>query len=333
MEEFLVNALVLGATGQLGANLTRALLARGHHVRAFIRPASPMHTLAGLDIERVYGDLRDYETVARACRGVQVVYQAASYYPHATIPVDEAKAQALAETNNLLEAVRHNGVDRLVFTSTLTTIGPPRQAGQLADETCPFTTSFPNNPYLVAKAAMEARVLEAAQQGIPAVVVNPTVFLGPYDRKPTSGTQIVLIAKRLMPGYIQGPVNVIDVRDVAEAMINAADRGRIGERYIIGNWNTTQKDLNALIAKVAGVPAPFLPVPFSLARAGAKVGEWTFRMILRRPPLVPAFFVEMFPHMQQYNCTKAINELAYPRHPVEQAIRDALEWFKQNGYV
>ncbi len=328
-----MKVLVLGATGQLGSNLVRTLLAKGHQVRALVRPTSKTLTLDGLDIERVTGDLNDLDSLVLACEHAQVVYQTASYYPLATIPAEEAKAQALKETNNLLNAVRQTGVERLVFTSTLTTIGFPTAPGQLANEDCPFSTPFPNNPYLTAKMAMETRVLEATKEGIPAVVVNPTAFFGPYDSKPTSGTQILMIAKRLMPGYIQGPVNVIDVRDVAGALIKAAERGRVGERYIIGNWNTTQQDLNKLIAKVAGVMAPVIPVPFLVAQQGSKFGEWATKTILRKPPFVPAFFVEMLKHMQQYDCSKGLRELGYSQSSVETAIRDALAWFKQNGYV
>lgn len=328
-----MKVLVLGATGQLGSNLLRALLAKGIEVRALVRPTSKTLTLNGLDIERVTGDLNDLDSLVLACKHAQVVYQTASYYPSATIPALEATAQALKETNNLLNAVRQTGVERLVFTSTLTTIGFPTAPGQLANEECLFSTQFPHNPYLTAKIAMESRVLEATREGLPAVVVNPTAFFGPYDSKPTSGTQILMIAKRLMPGYIQGPVNVIDVRDVAGALINAAERGRDGERYIIGNWNTTQHEVNTLIAKVAGVIAPVIPVPFLLAQQGSKLGEWATKTILRKPPFVPAFFVEMLKHMQQYDCSKGLRELDYPQSSVETAIRDALAWFKQNGYV
>lgn len=329
-----MHSLVLGASGQLGANLVRALLARGDQVRVFLRPSSRTQTLDGLSVEHVHGDLRDEESVHRACRHIQVVYQAASYYPTSTIPVEQARQEALAQTRNLLNAVRAHAVSRLIFTSSLTTIGFPTTPGQLADETCPFSTKFRNNPYLVAKAAMEDEVLHAARKGdVPAVVIVPTAFYGPYDSKPTSGSQIIMIAKRKMPGYLPGLINVIDVRDVAAAMIRAAERGRIGERYIVGNWNATQKDLNRVIAEIAGVKPPVFPVPFFLARWGSKVGEWVSRSVLHQPPPIPAFFVEVLRHMQHYNCSKALQELDYPRSPIAGAIRDALEWFRANGYV
>lgn len=159
---------------------------------------------------------------------------------------------------------------------------------RLADETCPFASAYQDNPDLMAKAAMEEAVLSAAREGVPAAGVNPGNFFGPYDSRPSSGTLILMIAKR---------------------------------------------HLNELIAPEAGVKAPLFPVPFQLARYGSKLGDWVFRMILREPAQVPGFFIEMLKHAQQYDCSKAIRELDYPRSPVEGAICDALSWFKANGYL
>jgi len=329
----MMRALVLGATGQLGANLVRVLLAKGDEVRALIRPSSKAITLREVELERIPGDLNDPNSVIRACQGMDIVYHAAAYYPHSNISGEAATSQALQETNNVLEAVRQCSVPRLVFTSTLTTIGFPAKSGQLANETCPFSTAFPDNPYLASKVAMEEAVLKAARNGIPGIVLNPTAFFGPFDSQPTSGTQIILIAKQQMPVYIDGPLNVIDVRDVAIAHIQAAERGRIGERYIIGNWNTSQKSLNQLIAKVASVPAPSFPVPFSVARFGSKLGDWASRNLLHKPPSIPGFFVEVFKHFQYYDCSKGLRELDYPQSPIEPAIRASLHWFRENGYV
>lgn len=335
-----MKTLVVGATGFLGANLVRALLDRGDAVHALVRPVQShvqaIHhrdSLAGLAVTRAEGDLTDPESLRLACQGIHVVYHCAGYYPARTVPVHAAVAQALAETRHLLAAVRSAKVERLVFTSSLTTIGSPAGSSRLANEDCPFVPRYPRNPYLMAKAAMEQEVLEAARKGLPAVVVNPTVCFGPYDSKPTSGTQVLMIARKQMPGYIEGPTNAIDVRDVAVGMIQAATRGRIGERYILGNWNTTQKALNGLIARLAGVAPPLLPVPFALARYGSKIGDWLFRTVLRRPAPVPGFFIEVLAQMQQYDCSKAVAELGLPQSAVEQAIRDEIDWFRTNGYL
>ncbi len=238
-----MKSLVIGGTGQLGANLVRALLGCGDQVRVLHRSTSNTFTIDGLDIERVVGDLNDGESLRLGCEGRDVVYHTAGYYPSVTIPVELAKRQALKETALVLEAVRVARVDRLVFASTLTTVGFPKTVGHPANETCQFSTRYTNNPYLMAKAAMEEEILQSAKQGIPTVVVIPTEFFGPYDQQPSSGTHILMVAKGRMPVYVPGRVNVIDVRDVAVAMIRAAERGRVGERYLVGNWNTTQKDL------------------------------------------------------------------------------------------
>lgn len=328
-----MKSLVIGGTGLLGANLVRALLDHGHQVRVLHRASSNLRTIAGLDIERVVGDLQEGESLRRACEGCQVVYQAAGYYPTSTLHVEVAKGQALKETVMLLEAVRATRVDRLVFASSLTTVGFPKITGHPANEACPFTTRYPHNPYLMAKVAMEEKILQAAQQGIPAVVVIPTEFFGPYDQRPTSGTHILMVAKGRMPVYIPGRVNVIDVRDVADTMIRAAERGREGERYLVGNWNTTQKELNECIAQVVGVEPPLFPVPITFARWGAKIGEGIFRTCLRRSPSLPAFMVEVMAHMQHYDCSKAQRELHYPKRRIEGAIEDAVTWFRNNKYL
>ncbi|MGD9850949.1 MAG: NAD-dependent epimerase/dehydratase family protein [Nitrospirales bacterium] len=327
-----MKSLVIGGTGQLGANLVRVLLEHGHTVRVLHRSFSRIFTLDGLSVEHVEGDLNDGISLRRACEGMQVVYHVAGYYPRTTIPVNEAKRQALKETHMLLEAIRNAGNERLVFASSLSTIGFPRQPGRLANETCSFSTRFTNNPYLMAKVAMEDRVLQAGKQGIPAVVIVPTEFFGAYDQRPTSGTQILMIAKGKMPFYVPGPVNVIDVRDVAVAMMRAAERGRIGERYLVGNWNTTQHELYDLIAEVSGVSPPQVPVPFSLARWAARVGEW-IACARGWPPEFPLIFLEVMAHMQHYDCSKALRELEYPRSSISHALEDAVRWFRDHGYL
>ncbi len=328
-----MKVLVLGATGQLGANVVRALLQKDYQVRAFKRKTSKTIGIADLPIEMVDGDVMDRDSIANALKGCQVLFHAGPYYPTLTVPVQEAVAKGLTDVRNVMESARQARLEHVVYTSTLTTIGPASREGMLANEDCAFKTLYTNNPYLMAKSAMEDEVRRYAKEGLPVVMVNPTSLLGPYDSRPSSGTQILMIAKHLMPAYVDGLTNVIDVRDVAMGMVMALERGRVGERYILGHLNTTQRELNRMIAHVVGVSPPRIPMPFEMARWGSKLGEWAFTHILHRPPPVPAFFVEVLAHLQHYDCSKAIRELGLPQSPVENAIRDAVKWFRENGYL
>ncbi len=328
-----MKALVLGATGLLGANLVRALLQKGYQVRAFKRKTSKTIGIAGLPIETVDGDVMDRGSIVNALKGCQVLFHAGPYYPTLTVPVREAMEKGMMDVRNVMESAREARLERVVYTSALTTIGPSAHSGMPANEDCVFKTRYTDNPYLMAKSAMEEEVRRYANQGLPVVIVNPTSLLGPYDSRPSSGTQILMIAKHLMPAYVDGLTNVIDVRDVAMGMVMALERGRVGERYILGHLNTTQCELNRMIARVVGVSPPRIPMPFEMARWGSKIGEWTFVHLLRKSPPVPAFFVEVLAHLQHYDCSKAIRELGLPQSPVEDAIRDAVKWFRGNGYL
>jgi dihydroflavonol-4-reductase len=328
-----MKALVLGSTGLLGANLVRALIKKGYQVRAFKRKTSRTAEIAGLPIETVDGDLMDRDSIANALKGCRLLFHAGPYYPKLTIPVREATEKGLMDVRNVMEAAKEARLERVVYTSTLTTIGASPRPGLPADEDCVFKTRFTDNPYLMAKSAMEDEVRRYAREGLPAVIVNPTAFFGPYDSHPSSGTLVLMIARRQMPAYIEGRTNVIDVRDVAMGMVMALERGRAGERYILGHLNTTQSELNRMIAHAVGVPPPRIPTPFELARWGSKLGEWTFTHILGRPSPAPSFFVEMISQFQHYDCSKAIRELGLPQNPVENAIRDAVQWLRGNGYL
>ncbi|HEX9758908.1 MAG TPA: NAD-dependent epimerase/dehydratase family protein [Nitrospiria bacterium] len=327
-----MKALVLGAPGHLGSNLVRVLLQKGYPVRAFKRSGKKTTSLDGLPIEFAEGDFLQQGTLLRAMEGCDVLFHAGGYYPLKTISAKDAVSHALREIDSILNSAREMDIQKVIFTSTLTQIGFPKEPKRLADETNPFETRFTNNPYLMAKQAMEEEIRNQVAGGLPVVMVNPTVFFGPYDSRPTSGTQILMIAKQQMPAYVDGPINVIDVRDVAIGEVLALEKGKIGERYILGNWNTTQRELNELIAKLANVPAPKLKVPGGLARLGVKIGEAALSLMGKDPP-VPSFIVEALCHFQHYDCQKAVQDLGLPQSPVENAIRDALTWFKEHHYL
>lgn len=329
-----MKALVLGATGQLGANLVRALLDQGYEVRAFHRPTSKTIGIDGLPVERAIGNLDDFDSLLRAMHGCQVLFHAAPYYPVRPVPVAEAVGKALSGLKNVLKAAKQARIERTIFTSALITIGSPPKPGQLADENCPFRTPYRKNPYLMAKFEMEGEVRRAVEDDhFPAVIINPTTFFGPYDSHPTSGTQIVMMAKYWIPFYVEGRTNVVDVRDVARGAILALERGRVGERYILGAVNTTQGELGRLIARTVGRSAPVAALPFPMVRLGSKMGDLLFMTIFRRPPPVPSFFIEVLRQMQHYDISKARQELGYSPGRIEPAIQEAFRWFQQNGYV
>lgn len=289
--------------------------------------------IEGLGVEHAIGDFRDREAVRRAAQKCDVLFHVGGYYPTAPIPAAQAIRRSVEEIRSILDAALAAGVRRLVYGSSLTTIGPPAE-GRLADESCPFSTPYPGNPYLAAKAAMEEEVFEyVAKRDLPAVIGVPTVLIGPFDVKPTSGQQIILIARGRMPFYIEGETNVVDVRDAARGMVLLLERGRIGERYILGGVNTTQGELNRLIAREAQVRGPLLRIPFQIAHLGSKMGDLLFMSLLRRPPPVPGFFIEVVGQMRHYDLSKARRELGYEPGPIEPAIRDALAWFKAHGYL
>jgi dihydroflavonol-4-reductase len=328
-----VKALVLGSTGQLGANLVRALLQKGYQVKAFKRKTSKTIGIESLPIEMVDGDLMDRDSIAAALKECQLLFHAGPYYPSQTVPVEAASEKGLMDIRNVMEAAKQARVERIVYTSTLTTIGPPPKQGMLANEQCVFKTRFPKNPYIMSKAVMEDEVRRYAKEGLPVVIVNPTAFFGPYDTYLSSGTLILMIARGRMPAYIEGRTNVIDVRDVAMGMVLALERGRPGERYILGHLNTTQSEMNRMIAEAVGVSSPRFATPFELARWGSKMGEWVFARVLRKPFPAPSFFVEMIAQFQHYDCSRAVRELGLPQNPVKNAFQDAVQWYWEHGYL
>lgn len=328
-----MKALVLGSTGFLGANLIRALLDKRYDVRAFHRPDSATLGIDGLPGETALGDFDDRDSLLKAMAGCEAVFHAGAYYPTGPISAKKAVQRGVTQLRSVMEAALQAGVRRLIFGSSLTTIGPPATGG-LADERCSFRTRYPDNPYLMSKAAMEEEVRRYVRdRGLPAVIAVPTVLIGPYDVKPTSGKQILLIARKMLPFYIEGKTNVVDVRDAARGMVQLLERGRIGERYLLGGVNTMQSEFNREVAKIAGVRPPLLPLPFTLSHWGSKGGDFLFSKLLRHDPPVPSFFLELLQELRHYDLTKARTEVGYKPGPIEPAIRDTLQWFRTHHYL
>ena len=327
----MTTALVLGATGCIGNNVVRACLAEGWSVRAFRRAASQTWMLDGLDVEQAIGDVSDLASLVAAMRGCDVVYHAAAYYPHHSLDMAGSLRDAVSGMRNVFRAAAEAGVSRLVYTSTLTTIGPPSEPGRLADERDYYLPGSTDSAYFESKWAMEAEAWRASASGLPVVIVNPTAVLGPWDVKPTTGEILRNVAKGRIPVWLDLWVNIVDARDVGVGHVLAAERGQIGQRYILGGDNLALREALISATQAAGVRAPRWRVSPGMVPVLVKVAE-----ALGRLPVVQPLPVEHLKTMREWralNTGKARQELGFEPRPCAETIRDTLVWFKEYGYL
>jgi len=319
-----LHCCILGATGFIGGQIARAALAWGWQVRGLRRRPNAVGAIGDLDIEWVSGDLADPASLVAAMRGCPLVFHAAGYYPHRARDVWETVRHGVTGMRNVLAAAATARVKRLVYTSALTTIGPPSEPGRPASERDLYTPGSVPIPYFEVKWAMEMEAMRATAHGLPVVVVLPTAVFGPGDVKPTTGALLLMTARGRIPGYIEGAINVVDGRDVAAGHVAAAARGRPGRRYILGGHNLTFREMQAIIAEAAGRKPPRLKLPLGLIRAAAEVGS-----LLGVPG---THHLRAIRHWQPLDTTRAREELGLPEPiPFEQTCRDALAWFRARG--
>jgi dihydroflavonol-4-reductase len=327
-----MTTLVTGATGFVGSHLVRLLVERGVSVRVLLRPTARREVLQGLPVEVVVGDLRDPESLRRACRGVSQVFHVAADYRLWVPDPGEMYASNVEGTRQLLEAARQAGVRRFVYTSTVATIAVPRP-GPLPDETVEAELDEMIGPYKRSKLLAERLVRAAAAEGFPAVIVNPTTPVGPGDWKPTPTGRIILdFLRGRMPAYVDTGLNLVAVEDVARGHLLAAERGRIGERYLLGCRNMTLKEILDVLSRITGRPAPRLRLPHIVALAAGLADEMWARLIGREPQ-IPLDGVRMSRHRMFVNTTKAERELGFRPGPVEAALERAVRWYLEHGYV
>jgi dihydroflavonol-4-reductase len=333
-----MNCFVTGASGFIGANLVHELSARGHDVRGLVRRGSEPRGLAGADCELIEGDVSDPGPLRRAMKGCDWCFHVAASYQLWLRDYKPMYATNVQGTRNVIEAAAAAGCSRIVHTSTVGCIGLPKeQGGSLTptDETAPVTAAQMRSHYKLSKWQAEQVARELAARGLPIVVVNPTAPVGPRDVKPTPTGKVVLdFLNRQMPAYLDTGLNWVHVRDVAVGHILAAERGRVGERYILGNseGNWTMTKTFQILAELTGLPAPRFRVPYPLALMAAHVNEAIARFS-GRPPKAPLAGVRMAKYKMFFNPAKAIRELGLPQTPPPQAFADAVKWFRENGNV
>ncbi len=333
-----MNCFVTGASGFIGANLVHELIAREHEVKVLLRPGSDLRGLAGAAFERVEGDLSDVARLKEAMRDCDWCFHVAASYHLWLRDYRPMYAANVEGTGNVIEAAAAAGCSRIVYTSTVGCIGLPEPlAGRItpSDETTPVSELQMKNHYKRSKWQAEQVATRMARAGLPVIIVNPTAPVGPRDVKPTpTGQVIVDYLNRQMPAYLDTGLNWVHVRDVAIGHIRAAEDGRIGERYILGNaeGNWSMKQAFAVLEEVTGVRAPRCRVPYSVALGAAYVNE-ALSFLTRQPPKAPLAGVRMARHKMYFSPAKAIRELGLPQTSPRRALADAAAWFQQNGYV
>ena len=322
--------LVTGANGFIGAHVVRALLRGGAATRALVREQADLRALQGLDCELVRGDLRDRAAIERAVRGCEQVFHVAADYRLWVIDEAPMYAANVEGTRNLLTASQRAGVRRIVHTSTVGTLGIPH--GGLGREDTPVTLANMVGAYKRSKFLAEREALKAAAEGVPIVIVNPSTPVGPLDYKPTpTGRIIVDFLNHRMPAYVDTGLNLADVEDVARGHLLAAERGVVGAKYILGGENLKLAEMLARLARLSGLPAPRVKLPYAVAWGYALGAEAVARTLTGRAPRASLTEVRMARKRMFFDSTKARDAIGYNPGPIDDALARAIGFFREIG--
>ncbi len=326
--------LVTGATGFIGSALTRLLLDRGVKVTVLVQPGSPEGGVAGLDVEQAVSDLRDAGGVRQAVEGQRLVFHMAAVYRFWTPDPAEFYDVNVGGTRNVLAAAAEAGCERVVYTSTVGTLGPPEPSALPVDESSYARVDHLFGAYKQSKYVAEHEALRAAAEGQDVVLAQPTFPVGPRDHIPTPSGKLVLdFLNGKMPGYVDTALNVVDVEDVAAGHILAAERGARGRSYILGGENLELVEILRVLSALTGLPAPARRVPTGVALAAARISEVVDGRLLRRPPRVPLEGALMATTRMVFDDRRARAELGYRSRPAAAALERSARWFYDNGYV
>ena len=372
-----MKAFVTGATGFLGSHVARVLAEQGAELRLLVRPTSDLRNIDGLNADRMVGDLRDAASIEKALSGCDVVFHVAADYRLWVRDPDQMYRSNVEGTRSLLEAARKQGVRRVVYTSSVATMGftsnhaaellhpvkpkpglpgaPVRSAGRpgaavptrsgtgeaarphtstVADEESPVSLADMIGHYKRSKFMAEQVAIEAARSGVDVVVVNPATPIGERDIKPTpTGRIVVDFLKRKFPAYVETGLNLVDATECARGHVQALEKGRSGERYILGGENLTLKQILDRLGAITGLPSPTVKLPYIFALAAGVVDEMVTGRVLGREPRVTIDAVRMGRKMMFVSSAKAERELGWRTVPVDGALRRSVEWFRGNGYV
>lgn len=328
-----MQTFVTGGTGFVGSAVIRKLLAAGHEVRALVRPGTNTRMLDGLPVERVSGDLGDVPILQQAIAGCEWVFHVAALYAYWGYTWDDFHQTNVEGTRRVMEVAQRLGVKRIVYTSSIATLGIPRD-GTPGDEETLVTLDDMIGYYKRSKFLAEKVVREFARNGLPVVIVNPAAPVGVGDHKPTqTGKMILDFLKGKMPAYVDTGLTIVDVDDVAEGHLLAMEKGKIGERYILGGENLSLKQVLDILSEVSGKPAVNTKIPRAVALVWSYVDTGLARLNPRHIPAATPDAVRVSSKREYFSSAKAIRELSYRYIPAREALRKAVEWYRQNGYV
>ena len=326
-----MSTLVTGAAGFLGSHVTRQLVARGDDVRVLLRASSTNRAIADLPLEYVTGDLRDPASLDRAMKGVKRVFHVAADYRLWAKRKQDIYDSNVGGTKNLLDAAKRAGVEQLIYTSTVATIAVdrPQHPNEFTDAKLEEMVGH----YKRSKWMAEKEALGAAKSGLPVIVAMPTTPVGPWDWKPTPTGKIILdFLNGKMPGYVKTGLNFVGVEECAAGHLLIAEKGKVGERYLLGGENLTLKQMLDTLAKITGLRAPILKIPHGLA-LGVAYANTALSRLVGRDPGIPVEGVKIARHMMFVDCARAKRELGFQAGPVAAALERAVRWYEANGYI
>jgi dihydroflavonol-4-reductase len=323
--------LVTGAAGFLGSHVARQLVARGEAVRVLLRPSSQNRAIADLPLEYVTGDLRDTDSLDRALKGITHVFHVAADYRLWAKDSKDIYDSNVGGTKNILAAAKRAGVQQFIYTSTVATIAVDRPAPP--NEKTDAKLDEMVGHYKRSKWMAEREALNAAKEGFPVIVAMPTTPVGPWDWKPTpTGKIIVDFLNGKMPGYVDTGLNFVGVEECAAGHLLVADKGKVGERYLLGGENLTLKQVLDILSNITSLPAPKLKFPHGVA-LGAAYASTFFSRLVGKEPGIPVEGVKIAQHKMFVDCTRAQRDLGFKAGPVSAALQRAVNWYEQNGYV
>ena len=328
-----MKTLITGATGFVGAAVLRELLNNGHNVKALVRTSSDLQNLKGLNIEIVYGDLKDKDSLSRALKGCKYLFHVAADYRLWVPKPKNIYENNVEGTNNLMFEALRLEIEKIVYTSSVAVLGKPKN-GDIANETTPVDITQMIGHYKKSKFLAEQKVQSLCKEKkLPVVIVNPAAPVGPRDIKPTpTGKMVLDAASKKIPAYLDTGLNIVHVEDVAAGHIKAFNKGKIGERYILGGENLTFKEILEIIAKLCGNKPPKIKLPKKPLYPLGYIFEIFARIFNLKNPMLTVDMIRMTEKKMFFSSEKAKKELHYKFQTAKKSLKDAIQWYIKNGY-